>query len=459
MFEMMMNNDIVKDDTATGDLVSKFVKLPDTVLHIIEKMQIVMIPNIVTVIVASIYIGYKADVVLGALLAFLAMIITVIVFVTPSYCKVTSVKAEELLTDIYDEVDDVFRNMISIHERDQSKQEIHRMCDKEDTLAIVAGVPYKCSLKIKGIMLPFIFVLLVAFGYRSYYGFINKKISISTFVVVFIIIMEVLSSLLAITDQMKDLTFYWGTLLASNKLFETVDMPHATKDQTTIDRKRIPDFKKCIEIKNLWFRYPDTKTSIIQDLNLKICPGCHIAIIGKIGCGKSTLLKLIMKFLKPDKGNIYWDNIPIEDIPSNLLRKNIGMIPQTPVLFNRSIFDNITYGRPDVTKEKVEQMMKDFGIESLINSHSDGINFVVGKSGSRLSGGQRQMVWCMRVLLGNPQILLMDEPTSAVDIKSQKILTNLLAKAMKGRACIMVTHDQNLMKHADKIINICEKNH
>jgi ABC-type multidrug transport system fused ATPase/permease subunit len=452
IFAEMLRDSVPTEDVATGKIVSNLIKLPHATTHLLEKWQMVILPKLLTLLVASIYIGIRADVFLGMMLLVLTCVVCLVMFSAPKLCYVHSQKAETIFDGIQDQVDDVFRNLVSVHESGQTQNETVNMHSREDELKEYIGKPFTCSLRIKAILMPCIFLLIIVFGIRSYLAFKTNRMNVATFVVVFIIVMEALSSLLVLTDQLKDLVDNLGVLqtFLETKLFEN----NQKKDDVP-SNPRLPNFKSCIEIRNVSYAYPDNKNRLVlRNVNLKVCPGDRIAIIGKVGCGKSTLLRIVSKFLRPSSGEVYWDNIPYSEIPTTALRSAIGLLPQSPMLFNRTIFDNVSYGNPSITKEKVTSMIKELGIGELLN-RPGGLDFRVGKNGSRLSGGQRCIVWCLRVLMADPKVLVMDEPTSALDGESKKKLTTLLERAMRGRTVLMVTHDKDLMQYADKTVDVC----
>jgi ABC-type bacteriocin/lantibiotic exporter with double-glycine peptidase domain len=159
-----------------------------------------------------------------------------------------------------------------------------------------------------------------------------------------------------------------------------------------------------------------------------------------------------MRYNSPSSGHLYYNGIPFEKIPRTEIRKKIGYIPQNPVLLNRTLFENITYGTTDVTKETVLDLIDKLGLSSIFNESR--LNQKVGKHGSKLSGGQRQVVWILRVLIQNTEIILMDEPTSAIDKDTKNFIDNLFAIVMKNRTVIIVSHDEYMSHLCDRTIKM-----
>jgi len=151
---------------------------------------------------------------------------------------------------------------------------------------------------------------------------------------------------------------------------------------------------------------------------------------------------------------MYLDGVPYAHIQAIDLRRRVGYVPQTPILFNRSIIDNILYGNVRYTRNDVENIMKFFGVYDEFANTEHGLDTNIGKNGSRLSGGQRQLIWCMRVLLYDPDILILDEPTASIDEKTKRVLHSMLNIIMQNKTVIMVTHDPFLEGIASRIVTI-----
>ena len=160
-----------------------------------------------------------------------------------------------------------------------------------------------------------------------------------------------------------------------------------------------------------------------------------------------------MKYIHPTTGFVYWDGRSYDDISTFELRNKIGYVPQQPILFNRTVYENITYGL-SISRTELEQQLKDLNIWQEFQTLEYGLDTNIAKNGSKISGGQRQLIWCMRVLLRNPEIVILDEPTASVNDKIKNLLRNVINQVMEGKTVIMVTHDEYLMKYADRKITM-----
>jgi ABC-type bacteriocin/lantibiotic exporter with double-glycine peptidase domain len=157
----------------------------------------------------------------------------------------------------------------------------------------------------------------------------------------------------------------------------------------------------------------------------------------------------------PQQGEIFMNGSAYSTLNNADVRRRIGYIPQTPVLMNRSIYENIVYGLPEEpSKEVVETLMRDLGLGQFLDKLPQGLDTSVGVHGSKLSGGQRQITWVLKAILMNPEIIIMDEPTSAVDEETKGVLHYLLENVMEGKTVIMITHDKYLLKFADRVVTM-----
>jgi ABC-type bacteriocin/lantibiotic exporter with double-glycine peptidase domain len=161
-----------------------------------------------------------------------------------------------------------------------------------------------------------------------------------------------------------------------------------------------------------------------------------------------------MKYQVPEDGMIYYNRTPYSKISVEKIRELIGYVPQTPMLFNRTIYENIVYNNTSVTKEQVLELMYKFGLGEMIKKFPEGLDTNVGNGGTKLSGGQRQIVWILRVMLQNPEVVILDEPTSALDEGTKPIVQNMLENIIQNKTTIMITHDQYLYNMADTIVEL-----
>src|SRR6202789_2018904 len=209
----------------------------------------------------------------------------------------------------------------------------------------------------------------------------------------------------------------------------------------------------AIEFDHIAFGY-DPAVPILTDVNLKIEPGQFVGIVGPTGSGKSTIVSLIPRFYDVQSGTLSIDGHDVRDYKLKALRDQIGYVLQDTVLFRGTILENIAFGRPDATKEEIIAAAKLANPHDFISEMPLGYDTMVGNRGSTLSGGQRQRIGIARVMVRNNPILLLDEPTAALDSESEKLVIDALKKLMKGKTVIVIAHRLSTIRNADRIVVI-----
>lgn len=212
----------------------------------------------------------------------------------------------------------------------------------------------------------------------------------------------------------------------------------------------VKSFEHAIEFRNVHFAYGDKK--ILDGIDLKIEKGKLVALVGSSGAGKSTLVDLIPRFHDVSSGEILIDGVNVKTCRIDELRRLMGVVGQDPILFNDSIYNNITLGTGGATQQTVEEAARIAHAEKFIQQKKEGYETQVGDRGSRLSGGERQRITIARAVLKNPPILILDEATSSLDSESERIVQEAINKLMENRTCIVIAHRLSTVKHADEII-------
>jgi subfamily B ATP-binding cassette protein MsbA len=207
-----------------------------------------------------------------------------------------------------------------------------------------------------------------------------------------------------------------------------------------------------IELRNVSFGYANETKSVLRDVNLNVRAGTIVALVGESGGGKSTLTKLLMRFHDPTTGSVLWDGVDLRDARLDSLRKQIALVTQETILFNDTVLYNISYGRPDATREQVEEASRVAFAHEFIQELPAGYETIVGERGIFLSGGQRQRLAIARAVLADAPVLILDEATSALDAESERLVQRALANLILNRTTIVIAHRLSTVRRADKIV-------
>ena len=206
-----------------------------------------------------------------------------------------------------------------------------------------------------------------------------------------------------------------------------------------------------LEFKNLWFAY-NKKDYVLRNINFKINPGNVLAIVGSTGSGKTSIINLINRFYEFNKGEIYLDENKLRDYNLNELRQVIGYVPQDVFLFSDTIRNNLTLGNKKISDSEIWDVIRYLKAERFIEKLPGKLDYNVMERGATLSVGQRQLLSCIRILLFDPKIILLDEATSSVDSETEEIIQNAISKILKNRTSIVVAHRLSTIKQADNIL-------
>jgi len=252
-------------------------------------------------------------------------------------------------------------------------------------------------------------------------------------------------------QQLSNLYTTWlQGVAAMDKIFElletSADMPDAPG---AIDPG---DLRGEIEMRGVWFSYGDDDDFALEGIDLHVPPGQTLALVGTTGAGKSTFAKLVARFYDPQRGTVLVDGHDLRGLRQQALRRQLGIVPQEGFLFSGSVRENVAFGRPDATLEEIEAAIAAVGATDFVAALPEGIETEVGERGVQLSAGQRQMVAFARALLAEPRILILDEATSNVDVRTEKTIERGLERLLAGRTAIVIAHRLSTIRRAGKIV-------
>lgn len=243
--------------------------------------------------------------------------------------------------------------------------------------------------------------------------------------------------------------FMLRAFAGAERIFEIMDSPAEPFNNS--DAKPIPKIEGRLTFKDVTFGY-DPGKPVLKEINLAVKPGEMIGLVGKSGVGKSTMVNLICRFYDVTRGTLQVDNVDIRKIRIEDLRSQIGIVLQEPFLFNRTIAENIRYGKPDATLDDVMRAAMAAEAHDFIVGKPDGYDTMAGERGNKLSGGEGQRIAIARAILHDPAILILDEATSSLDTATEKKIQAAIAKLVEGRTTFAIAHRLSTLRNADRLV-------
>jgi len=251
-----------------------------------------------------------------------------------------------------------------------------------------------------------------------------------------------------ISDLSQRYNTMQAAMVAGDRIFQLEDVEPEIVDRS--DAVELPKIEGSVDYDNVVFGYTDVP--VLKGINLHVAPGESIAFVGETGAGKSSMINLLSRFYDVWDGAIRIDGYDIRDVTQQSLRSQLGIVLQDTFLFNGSVRDNITYGRPDATEQDVINAAKAVGAHDFIKRLPYGYDTPVQERGATLSVGQRQLISFARALLADPRIIVLDEATSSVDTTTEQLIQDALATLLVGRTAIVIAHRLSTVKQVSRVI-------
>jgi ATP-binding cassette subfamily B protein len=245
-------------------------------------------------------------------------------------------------------------------------------------------------------------------------------------------------------------TTYQQGMAALDKIFDLLDTrPDMVDSDDAIDPGRI---EGEIALEDVCFSYAGDEDWALEGVDLRVTAGETVALVGETGAGKSTFAKLVARFYDPQRGRVVVDGHDLRDLRAQALRSQLGIVPQEGFLFSGSIRENIAFGRPDASEEEIREAAAVIGADTFIERLPEGYETEVGERGAHLSAGQRQLVAFARALLAEPRILIRDEATSNIDVRTERVIEQGLERLLADRTAIVIAHRLSTIRRADRIV-------
>lgn len=442
------------EEVRTGDMLTKIIKIPFAIYDYFDAWRYFLVPEIIVYVLTAVYL-YRHDRWMGGVFGVIVGLIVAAVLWVPGLGRGVSVQRNQNYDRLHEKIEDMLRNMPAILNADRYEEEEDHLHPYQDAYAEYTAASMRYMLYSKMVFVGLLSGYLVFFFLRSYRLIRRRAMTAAVFVSLFTMMSYATGSMWRFVYQIRDLIFKIGVLEDSLGIMDPAAAPVVPVVPAPVpDGPGADGGGPVIRMAGVSFSYGPGKPAVLRDFSMDVRRGERVILTGPIGCGKSTVLKLIMRYYKPTAGQLYLDGVAYTGLSPHDIRARVGYVPQMPTLFDRTVYENINYGARHVSREEVLEVVAASGLGPVFDRLPEGLDTEVGKGGSRLSGGQRQVVWILRVLLQQPELLLLDEPTSSIDAETKENVQDLIWYAMQGRTVVGVTHDPQLLRMATRVVRM-----
>ena len=428
----------------TGSLISRLnrgtnaqERMTDTFVHNFLPLLV----QTIVLVVSLLFIDFKiAFIMFGVIVSFVGYSYYIQIKQRPSYLELN--RREDIEKG---NIADVFMNMDSIKYFGKEKNIRNRLellAEETKKSMLKSWRYYRTAGLGQRLIMGFGTLLVIGVPLIE---FLRNEITIGTLGFIYTAYIGLNRPMYSFAQGIKD---YYRSMTDFNDLFQYGKIENEIKDSP--NPKNISIVKGNIEFNNVSFKYHNRQ--IINNLSLKIPAGKKIALVGHSGSGKTTLIKLLYRLYDPDEGEILIDKGNIKLFKQEILRSELSIVPQECILFDDTIYNNISFSNPSASREEVFNAIKFAQLEKFIKSLPLKENTIVGERGVKLSGGEKQRVSIARALLADKKILVLDEATSSLDSKTESEIQKALQNLMKGRTSIIIAHRLSTIMNADEII-------
>lgn len=436
-----------------GEIITKIIKLPWILENIVDNFHDFIISNSITFVSNIGYLTYHSSY-LGGIYISGVVALMMLGRNFNKNCKGLKVLCEKQYDHCHGVMEDIISNLISVYTNKQENSEKNTV-NKENIKTIKLEVRrHTCALKYKAYFSVFNVIIFLALNGTSLYLYKVGKLKIAALVTIFILNYNILSSLLLYYTNVRNYIRFKGDVKYFNDFMDTFPKEEEISNRTI----KNTDYGLNIEIQNIKYKFPGTEDYLYDNLNLSIPVNQNILIMGNIGSGKSTFAKILTGLQRHESGNVLINNVDMSKLNINNVRNNIVYVPQMPILFDRTLWENINYGLPKqkgaskITPETIYSLLNKLEMYDTLEVFKEKMDKPIGKKGSFLSGGQRQIVWLLRCVLKKCKVIILDEPTSALDQHSKENIIKMIKLLSKDRTLIVISHDTDLMEYMERLI-------
>lgn len=433
-----------------GKILTKMIKLPWILDSMQDNVQDSLLNHSIVILSNFGYLTYHSPY-LG--LVYVLGVVGLLMCGTRFYssCKHYKQIEENEYDTTHGNIEDSLSNLITIYANNKEKDEMQKMKKETDKITDISIKRGKCNIKYRIYFSMINVIIFIGLNYTALQLFKNGKISIASLTSIFILNYGILGSLIVYFKNVKNYIEMKANLAYVNEFFDSLpDKVNVVNNGNS----RVNGFD--IDMRDIYFTSPDGKKEILKGVSVQINEGESVAIMGSIGSGKSTLGKMILGLQQPTKGTVFIGGKDIREIGLDNLREKIEYVPQTPSLFNRTLWENLSYGfkEGEVERTTFLEILRDLEMDDMAELFEKRMDQSVGKKGSFLSGGQRQVVWLLRCLVKKSKIVILDEPTSALDEVNRDRVLKLLQSLKNKKTVIVITHDKDLLQYMSRLLYV-----
>jgi ATP-binding cassette subfamily B protein len=433
------------DTNKVGKLMSRVQNDVQQVQELVTQGMLAMITSLLTLVgIATIMIITNTRLALITLAV--VPVMAILVFIWQKYARRAFIRVRQAIATVNSQLQEDVSGVRVVQSLSRENENLGQF-NEVNRAHLDANVS---AVKLEALMMPMVQILTgVSFAIVIIVGgfqVLDGVMTVGVLVSFLLYVQRFFEPVLELSMQYTELQ---RAMASGARIFELLDVEPEIQDRP--GAIELPPVKGEIIFKDVNFGYEPDK-DILHDINLSIKPGETVALVGQTGSGKSSLVSLAARFYEVEKGRVTVDGYDIQSVTQQSLRKQIGIVPQDPILFSGTIEENIKYGKPDAGHDEVIEVAKMVGANNFISRLEKGYDTQVGQRGVSLSAGQRQLICLARAILADPRILILDEATSNVDTNTERIMQRALRKLTMGRTCLTIAHRLSTVTGADRII-------
>lgn len=431
-----------------GEYITRVLEVTRYMKNLLAWSASDIIPEVLAVFTTTISF-YFIDKQLFSILLFNIVLVGTILYLAGSYVADATANREKHYFELSQQISDTFSNLMNIYLNNQEVAEQ----DKTSQLNKTYGKEYANQIYMERILINTCqFTTIAAYGlsfFKLYDHYKNKSLNVSTIITTTLLLGNYINYMFYSTGYIVNNFFsYWGQLKTSIPFLEDIFQNQSNRNI----KNGISNGK--IVFQDITFAYNDNKHAVFEKFNLLIKPKEKVAIIGPSGSGKTTLTKMLIGIHKPQKGNIFIDDLNVRKVNTNYLRQEVIYVNQKTNLFDITILDNILYGNPNANKKDVVRLMEKYNLFEVYQELQNGINSESGVNGSNLSLGMQKVTILLRAILKKGTIYIFDEPLSGLDTNTRSKVIKLILQEINNKTLIIITHDDEITPFMNKVINI-----